>query len=192
MGAQATAESHDSTSTPHNAPSTPAYPLCPQVAALAALSNLPYIERVRDALVAERGRLFDGLQAVPFLQASAAAQSACCVWPAKHVCIGAALSVAWQLHESKCIQRYSMGQPAPRLPSPSPSPCPSAALPLPLQLHPVQGDGREGCARPQGCPGQGARHHGPPLQVCRGRAAAVSAHALLSLMPRYGREHWAV
>lgn len=47
--------------TPNNAP---------QVAALAALSNLPYIERVRDALVAERGRLFEGLQAVPFLQAS--------------------------------------------------------------------------------------------------------------------------
>jgi histidinol-phosphate aminotransferase len=39
-----------------------------EVAALAALSNLPYIERVRDALVAERGRLFEGLQAVPFLQ----------------------------------------------------------------------------------------------------------------------------
>ncbi len=48
--------------------SLPPKPL--QVAALAALSNLPYIERVRDALVAERGRLFEGLQAVPFLQVS--------------------------------------------------------------------------------------------------------------------------
>ena len=41
------------------------------MAALAALSNLPYIEHVRDALVSERGRLYEGLQAVPFLQASA-------------------------------------------------------------------------------------------------------------------------
>lgn len=57
---------------PHRPPAAPCNPLdnAPQVAALAALSNLPYIERVRDALVAERGRLFEGLQAVPFLQAS--------------------------------------------------------------------------------------------------------------------------
>ncbi|KAL4439012.1 hypothetical protein ABPG77_006949 [Micractinium sp. CCAP 211/92] len=40
-----------------------------EVAALAALSNLPYMERVRDALVAERQRLFEALQAeVPYLQ----------------------------------------------------------------------------------------------------------------------------
>ena len=35
---------------------------------MAALSNLPYMERVRDALVAERRRLFDALAAVPYLQ----------------------------------------------------------------------------------------------------------------------------
>jgi histidinol-phosphate aminotransferase len=39
-----------------------------EVAAVAALTNLPYIERVRDALVEERQRLFDGLAAVPYLQ----------------------------------------------------------------------------------------------------------------------------
>ncbi|PSC74017.1 histidinol-phosphate aminotransferase [Micractinium conductrix] len=39
-----------------------------EVAAVAALSNLPYMERVRDALVAERRRLFDALAAVPYLQ----------------------------------------------------------------------------------------------------------------------------
>lgn len=39
-----------------------------EVAAVAALSNLPYIERVRDALVAERQRLMDGLAELPYLQ----------------------------------------------------------------------------------------------------------------------------
>ena len=39
-----------------------------ETAAVAALSNLPYMERVRDALVAERQRLFEGLQAIPYLQ----------------------------------------------------------------------------------------------------------------------------
>lgn len=49
---------------------SPPWPPSPkQVAALAALSNLPYMERVRDALVSERQRLFEGLQAqVPYLQ----------------------------------------------------------------------------------------------------------------------------
>ena len=39
-----------------------------EVAAVAALSNLPYIERVRDALVAERQRLMAGLAQLPYLQ----------------------------------------------------------------------------------------------------------------------------
>lgn len=39
-----------------------------EVAAVAALSNLPYIERVRDALVAERQRLFEGLGGIPYLE----------------------------------------------------------------------------------------------------------------------------
>ena len=39
-----------------------------EVAAVAALSNLPYMQRVRDALVAERRRLHDGLAGVPYLQ----------------------------------------------------------------------------------------------------------------------------
>ena len=41
-----------------------------EVAAVAALSNLPYMERVRDALVAERQRLLQGLAAVPYLEPS--------------------------------------------------------------------------------------------------------------------------
>lgn len=39
-----------------------------EVAACAALSNLGYMDRVRDALVAERGRLHDALARVPYLQ----------------------------------------------------------------------------------------------------------------------------
>jgi histidinol-phosphate aminotransferase len=39
-----------------------------EVAALAALSNMPYLDDVRDRLVAERGRLAAGLAAVPFLE----------------------------------------------------------------------------------------------------------------------------
>ena len=39
-----------------------------ETAACAALSNPGYLETVRDALVAERGRLFDVLQAVPYLE----------------------------------------------------------------------------------------------------------------------------
>ena len=39
-----------------------------EVAAVAALSNLPYIERVRDALVSERQRLLDGLDGIPYLR----------------------------------------------------------------------------------------------------------------------------
>ncbi len=39
-----------------------------EVAAVAALSNLPYIESVRDALVAERQRLFEGLAKIPYLE----------------------------------------------------------------------------------------------------------------------------
>lgn len=35
---------------------------------MAALSNLPYIERVRDALVVERGRLQEGLASIPYLE----------------------------------------------------------------------------------------------------------------------------
>lgn len=42
--------------------------LCLQVAACAALTNLPYIERVRDALLSERERLFEQLQQVSWLQ----------------------------------------------------------------------------------------------------------------------------
>lgn len=44
--------------------------MCPtqQVAACAALTNLPYIERVRDALLSERDRLFSALQQVSWLQ----------------------------------------------------------------------------------------------------------------------------
>jgi histidinol-phosphate aminotransferase len=38
-----------------------------EVAAVAALDNLPYLERVRDALVAERQRLLEGLESVPYL-----------------------------------------------------------------------------------------------------------------------------
>eukprot|EP00955_Chlamydomonas_euryale_P042204 352232-Chlamydomonas_euryale.AAC.2 len=39
-----------------------------EVAALAALSNPGYLQRVRDALVSERDRLFSELQSVPFLE----------------------------------------------------------------------------------------------------------------------------
>jgi histidinol-phosphate/aromatic aminotransferase/cobyric acid decarboxylase-like protein len=39
-----------------------------QVAACAALTNIPYIERVRDALLSERARLFEQLQAVSWLE----------------------------------------------------------------------------------------------------------------------------
>ena len=39
-----------------------------ETAAVAALSNLDYITRVRDALVAERRRLFEELERVPYLQ----------------------------------------------------------------------------------------------------------------------------
>lgn len=39
-----------------------------EVAAVAALSNVEYIERVRDALVAERKVLFEGLQKLPYLE----------------------------------------------------------------------------------------------------------------------------
>lgn len=43
--------------------------LCaPQVAACAALTNLPYINQVRDALLSERTRLFDQLQQVSWLE----------------------------------------------------------------------------------------------------------------------------
>ena len=38
-----------------------------EVAACAALTNLPYLEKVRNALVSERGRLFKLLQEVPYL-----------------------------------------------------------------------------------------------------------------------------
>ena len=39
-----------------------------EVAAVAALSNVAYIDRVRDALVEERGRLFEGLNKLPYLE----------------------------------------------------------------------------------------------------------------------------
>ena len=39
-----------------------------ETAACAALTNPGYLETVRNALVAERGRLFDILAAVPFLE----------------------------------------------------------------------------------------------------------------------------
>jgi histidinol-phosphate aminotransferase len=41
---------------------------CLQVAACAALTNIPYIERVRDALLSERARLFEQLQQVSWLE----------------------------------------------------------------------------------------------------------------------------
>lgn len=39
-----------------------------QVAACAALTNIPYIERIRDALLFERARLFEQLQQVSWLE----------------------------------------------------------------------------------------------------------------------------
>jgi hypothetical protein len=43
-------------------------PRFPQVAACAALTNLPYINSVRDALLSERSRLFDELASISWLQ----------------------------------------------------------------------------------------------------------------------------
>jgi histidinol-phosphate/aromatic aminotransferase/cobyric acid decarboxylase-like protein len=43
-------------------------PHCLQVAACAALTNLPYINSVRDALLSERSRLFDELASISWLQ----------------------------------------------------------------------------------------------------------------------------
>lgn len=121
-----------------------------EVAAVAALSNLPYIERVRDALVAERARLFEGLQAVPYLQVSVCAE-------------GGRAERSWKGGlEGRGRCRAAAGRPI----QAAAAPC--AALPLPRQLHPVPGDGRAGRARPQGRAGPAARHHGAPLQV-RGR-----------------------
>lgn len=39
-----------------------------ETAALAAISNPAYTDGVRDKLIAERGRLFDALQKIPFLK----------------------------------------------------------------------------------------------------------------------------